>query len=184
MKKLLLLTILTCLPLFLFGQEVVEKIEIQGNDRVTRETILYYLTSREGEYFNRELLKRDFQVLWSTGFFSNIKIEENSSTNGKVIKIIVEENPIIKNVVYKTGKKVKQDAIVEKLKENDAYLLPYSYYSSHKIQKIEQTIQTLLLEKGLTAGKVKTEENKKGNNELEIVFNIDEGPKIRVGELE
>jgi outer membrane protein insertion porin family len=62
-------------------------------------------------------------------------------------------------------------------------MLPYSYYSPNKIQQIKKTIEELLAEKGLTSGKVETQVNTKGKNELEVVFNIDEGPKIRVGEI-
>lgn len=184
MKKVLWAVFLTLVPLFLFSQEVVEKIVVEGNDRVTEETILYYLSSREGDYFNRELLRRDFMVLWSTGFFSNIKIVEDEGTNGKIVKIIVEENPVIKDIIYKTGKKLKEDDIINKLKEKDEYVLPYSYYNSSKIQKIERTIRDLLVEKGLTAGEVRTEISKKGKNELEVIFHINEGPKIKVGDIE
>ncbi len=170
-------------PLFLFGQDLLEKIEIVGNDRVTRETILYYLSSREGDYLNEELLKKDLRVLWSTGFFSNVQIVKESGTRGKIVKIIVEENPLIKNIIYKTGKKLKEDDIVNKLKEKDEYVLPYSYYDPYKIQKIEQTIMELLLEKGLETGEVRVEIDKKGQHELDVIFNINEGPKIRVGEI-
>lgn len=183
MKKVILIVIFACLPLYLFGQEIVEKIEIIGNERVTRETFLYYLSSKEGDYYNEEMLRRDFKVLWSTGFFANIKIEKEDGTSGKIVKIIVEENPIIKNIVYKTGKKVKEDDIVDKLKEKDEYILPYSYYSPYKIQRIQRTIEDLLVEKGLQSGKVKVDVNKKGKSELEVLFDINEGPKIKVGEV-
>ena len=183
MKKITLTIILLCVPLFVFGQEMVEQIIIAGNDRVTDETIIYYLSSREGDYFNLDILKKDFRVLWATGFFSNILIEEEDGTRGKIVKITLEENPVIKDIVYKTGKKLKEDDIVKKLKEKDEYILPYSYYSPHKIQRIEGTIKELLFEKGLTTGTVSVEENKKGSNELEIVFDINEGPKIKVGEI-
>ncbi|MCJ7580968.1 MAG: outer membrane protein assembly factor BamA, partial [Candidatus Aminicenantes bacterium] len=183
MKKITLAIILLCVPLFMFAQVRVEQIIITGNERVTDETIIYYLSSREGDNFNRDLLKRDFRVLWATGFFSNIIIEEEDGTSGKIVKITLEENPVIKDVVYKTGKKLKEDDIVKKLKEKDEFILPYSYYSPYKIQRIEETIKELLFEKGLTTGKVKVEENKKGSNELEIVFDINEGPKVKVGEV-
>jgi len=183
MKRLIFVLIFSLLPLFMFGQDVVEKIEIVGNDRVTRETIMYYLTSREGEYFNENLLKRDFKVLWSTGFFANIKIEQDQGTRGKIIKIIIEENPIVKEITYRTGKKVKEKDIIEKLNENNENILPYSYYSPYKIQRITATIQDLLLEKGLMDGKVDVKTEKKGNNEIEIIFEVDEGPKLRVGEI-
>lgn len=183
MRKLVLVIILLAAPLFLFGQDLVEKIEIIGNERVTRETILYYLSSKEGDYFNEELLRRDFRVLWSTGFFSNIEIEKEDGTKGKIVRIIVEENPVIKNIIYKTGKKLKEDDIVNKLKEKDEYILPYSYYNPYKIRRIEETIKELLLEKGLQSGEVKVEIDKKGKNELDVIFNIHEGPKIKVGEV-
>lgn len=183
MKEIALAIILLCMPLFVFSQEMVERIILVGNERVTDDTIFYYLSSKEGELFSPDLLKKDFRVLWATGFFSNITIEEEQGTKGKIVKIILEENPVIKDIVYKTGKKLKEDDIVKKLKEKDVYILPYSYYSSYKIQKIEGTIKELLLEKGLTTGTVKVEENKKGSNEMEIVFDINEGPKIKVGEI-
>ncbi len=184
MKRLIFVLIFACLPLNLISQEVIQRIEIIGNDRVTKETIMYYLSSREGEYYNEDLLKRDFKILWSTGFFSNIKIENEDGASGKIIKITIEENPIIKGISYKTGKKLKEGDIVEKLKENDDYILPYSYYSPSKIRRITATIEDLLAEKGLMDGKVEVETDKKGNNEIDIVIKIDEGPKLRVGEIE
>ena len=90
MKRVVFLLIFAFLPLNLFCQDVVEKIEIIGNERVTRETIMYYLSSREGEYYSEDLLRRDFRVLWSTGFFSNIKIENEDGASGKIIKITKE----------------------------------------------------------------------------------------------
>jgi outer membrane protein insertion porin family len=183
MKRTIYVLIFSLLPLFAFGQDVVEKIEIVGNERVTRETIMYYISSREGDYFNEDLLKRDFKILWSTGFFANIKFEQDQGTSGKIIRITIEENPLVKEISYKAGKKVKEKDIVEKLKENNENILPYSYYSPFKIQRVAATIQDLLLEKGLMDGKVEVKTEKKGNNEIELIFNVDEGPKLRVGEI-
>jgi len=86
-------------------------------------------------------------------------------------------------VAYKTGKKVKEDDIVNKLKEKDEYILPYSYYSPAKVQKIKRTIGDLLAEKGLQAAKIDAEVARKGKNEVDLTFRIDEGPKVRVGEI-
>jgi outer membrane protein insertion porin family len=184
MKKWIVGLFLLVVPLLSFGQELIEKIAIVGNERVTPETIMFYLSAREGDYYSDELLKKDFMVLWSTGFFSNIRIEQASGAKGKIVKIYLEENPVVKTIAYKTGKKVKEDDIVNKLKEKDEYILPYSYYNPHKIQKITKTIEDLLAEKGLYAAKVDVETSKKGKGEVDIQFKIDEGPKVRVGEVE
>jgi len=181
MRRSILAFFLLLAPLFAFGQEVVEKIEIVGLDRLLREQVVYYLTVREGDYYSEDILKKDFRTLWSTGFFANLKIEQEAGAKGKIIKIVVEENPVIKSITYKAGKKVKEDDIVNKLKEKDEYLLAYSYYSPFKIQKVKRTIEDLLTEKGLGAAKVDVETSKKGKNEVDVLFKVDEGPKVRVG---
>ncbi|HQO76153.1 MAG TPA: outer membrane protein assembly factor BamA [Candidatus Saccharicenans sp.] len=183
MKQLNLVLMIILLAGILSAQEVVEKIEVVGNNRISKDTIVYYLTCREGDYYNEALLKKDFRVLWSTGFFSDLRIEEEDGQRGKIIKIYVEENPIIKNVIFKTGKKVKEGDIVNKLKEKDENIVAHSYYSPYKVQKAKKTIKELLEEKGLQAARLDTELINKGNNEVDLIFRIDEGPKLRVGEV-
>ena len=177
MKKLFPFLLAVFLPLAAFGQETVERIDIVGNDRVTQETILYYLSAREGDAFSEDSLKRDFRVLWSTGFFSDLRIEQADGDGGKVIRIVVDENPVIKTMIYKTGKKVKEDDIVNKLKEKDEYILPYSYYSPAKVQKVKKTIDDLLSEKGLQAAKIDVETARKGKNEVDLDLPHRRGPQ-------
>ncbi len=185
-RKILALFIFlfSCSPFFLYGEDMVEKIEIIGNDRVSTETVLYYLSSKEGDFFNEELLKKDFRVLWATGFFANIKIEKADGTKGKIVRIIVEENPVIKTITYKTGRKLKEKDIVSKLKEEDRYVMAYSYYSPYKVKEIKKIIEDLLQEKGLMSGTVEVKTNQIGKNEVEILFDINEGPKMKIGEVE
>jgi len=180
------LVILISLVLFTgvaYAQEIIEKIEVIGNDRIAQDTIIYYLSSRQGDYYNESLLKKDFRVLWSTGFFSDLRIEEEDGQRGKIIKIYVEENPIIKNVVIRAGKKVKENDIVNKLKEKDEYIAAHSYYSPYRVQKAKKTIKELLEEKGLQAARIEANLITKAKNEVELIFKIDEGPKLRVGEI-
>ena len=174
---------LLVLPVALAAQDIVEKVEIAGNERVTTETVLYYLTVREGDLYSADQFRRDFRVLWSTGFFSDVKFEESQGTRGKIVKITVEENPVVRAVTFKTGKKVKEKDIVDKLKEKDQAILPYSYYSPFKVQRIKDTITDLLYEKGLLASKIDVETVKQGKNEVDVQVRIDEGPKLRVGDV-
>ncbi|MDI6845746.1 MAG: outer membrane protein assembly factor BamA [Candidatus Saccharicenans sp.] len=167
----------------LAAQEIIERIEVYGNDRISRETIIYYLSSREGDYYNEALLKRDFKVLWSTGFFANLRIEEENGVRGKIVKIYVEENPVIKSVVFRTGKKVKESDIVSKLKEKDEYIAPHSYYNPYRVQKARRIIKELLEDKGLQAERIEAQLVSRPNNEVDLVFRIEEGSRLRVGEV-
>jgi outer membrane protein insertion porin family len=185
MRRLTLavMIIMTLLAGSLSAQQIIEKIEVIGNNRISQETIIYYLSSREGDYYNEGLLRRDFKVLWSTGFFANLRIEEEDGLQGKVVKIYVEENPVIKNVVFRTGKKVKENDIVNKLKEKDEYLAAHSYYNPSRVQKAKRTIRELLEEKGLQAARIDAELVRKTEAEVDLIFRIDEGPRLRVGEV-
>ena len=183
MRRIGLILGLLALPVFLAAQDVVEKVEIAGNERVTTETILYYLAVREGDLYNADQFRRDFRVLWSTGFFSDIKFEEAPGTRGRIVKITVAENPVVRAVTFKTGKKLKEKDIVDKLKEKDQAVLPYSYYSPYKVQRIRDTITDLLYEKGLLASKIEVETLRQGKNEVDVQIRIDEGPKLRVGDV-
>lgn len=167
----------------LSAQEIIEKIEVIGNDRISQETIIYYLSSREGDFYNEALLKKDFKVLWSTGFFSNLRIEEQDGVRGKIIRIFVEENPVIKNVTFRTGKKVKESDIINKLKEKDEYIAAHSHYNPYRVQKAKRTIKELLEDKGLQAARIEAELVTRTNNEVDLVFRIDEGARLRVGEV-
>ncbi len=182
-KKTILSAIFLFFPLILSAQDIIEKIEIAGNTRVPQETIRYYLFMREGGRLNEDVLRKDFRVLWSTGFFSNIKIEEEQGTRGKIIKIRVEEHPVIRNIAYKTGRKLKEGEIIKRLKERGEYISPYSFYSPYKIQLIKTTIEELLAEKGLYSGEVKAVVKEMENSRVDIVFEINEGKKIRIDQI-
>ncbi len=183
MKRLAAACALACLASVAFGQETVEKIEILGNQRVTREAVEYYLMTRQGGSYDEDQLRKDFRVLWSTGFFSNIKIESESGDTGRIVKITVEENPIVKDVTFKTGKRIHEDDILNKLKEKDEHILPYSYYSPTRVQKVKTRVMNLLAEKGLAGGDITAEIARRGPNEVGITFRVKEGDRARVGEI-
>lgn len=183
LKKLLTASITLLFPLTLLSQDVIEKIDITGNVRIPRETILYHLFVKEGKPFNKDELHKDFEGLWSTGFFSDIKIEEEQGQKGIVLKIIVQENPFIRRISIKTDDKLKKKAVVEWLKENNRYISPYSYCSPYELERTTNSIKELLLEKGFSSGKVKVSISNTKNNSQEIVFQVEEGEKVRVGEI-
>lgn len=93
----------------------IEKIIVEGNKKVSKDTILFYIKSAEKGLYSTSMLREDFKTLWNTGFFENISIETEEGPSGKIVKIIVKENLLIKSVTFKTGKKIKESDIVEKL---------------------------------------------------------------------
>lgn len=164
------------------SSETIEKIIVEGNKKVSRDTVLFYLKSRENGMYSASVLRDDFQSLWKTGFFENVTIESEDGTRGKVVKIMVKENLLISTITYKTGKKVKEKDIVEKLQENNIVLTPYSYYDPAKMKRVERIISEMLTEKGFNQGEVKIT-TKMDKDQIALSINVSPGHKTRIGEV-
>ncbi len=181
--KRLIGAILLIFPLLLFGQDKIEKIEISGNVRVPGQTILHYLYMKEGIPFDKSLLQKDFEALWSTGFFADIRIEEEQGEQGKILQITVEENPFIARIIYESGKNLRKKEIIAWLKEKGEYISPYSFNSTSQIQKTEKSIEEMLLEQGFLYGDVDIVMNEQENNTYDVVILVNPGKRIRLGKI-
>ncbi|MCK5055325.1 MAG: outer membrane protein assembly factor BamA, partial [Candidatus Aminicenantes bacterium] len=129
MKRIRIFIILILLLDLIVSGEIIEKILLEGNEKVSKDTILFYMKSTENGDFSQDKLRQDFKTLWNTGFFEDIAIEAEDGQRGKIVKIIMKENPLIASVTYKTGKKIKKDDIIEKMQENNVSLMAFSHYS-------------------------------------------------------
>jgi outer membrane protein assembly factor BamA len=89
MKRTIFAVIVVLFMSLFLGAETIEKIVVEGNKKVSRDTILFYMKSSEKGIFSPERLREDFTTLWNTGFFENITIEADDGTTGKIVTITV-----------------------------------------------------------------------------------------------
>ena len=95
MKKFLIKILIICS--LLIGHsfaEIIKKIEIKGNKRISNETILVLSDIKPGVNFTNVEINDSLKKLYDTNFFADIKI---SLSNG-LLKIDVLENPIIEDI--------------------------------------------------------------------------------------
>ena len=71
--------------------EIVDKVIVKGNERISLETILIFGDINIGQDYEAADLNLIIKKLYETTFFSNISAEIG---NGE-LRIFVEENPII-----------------------------------------------------------------------------------------
>ena len=74
--------------------EIIKKVEINGNQRISKETIQVLGKIKTGENFSNNSLNEALKELYKTDFFSEIQIDLD---NG-ILKINVVENPIIEKI--------------------------------------------------------------------------------------
>ena len=69
----------------------LNKIEIIGNERISKETIKLFIQVDINEEINDNKLNKILNDLYETNFFNDVSIKFDN----QILSIIVEENPII-----------------------------------------------------------------------------------------
>ncbi len=78
---------------------MIQRIEFIGNRRIQSDTLRARIFSRAGDPYSEEGVRRDFQALWNTQFFEDVRLEVEDSPDqpdGKIVVFYLKERPIIR----------------------------------------------------------------------------------------
>lgn len=164
-------------------QELVAGIDVRGNRRIPQETIKARIFTRPGDVYDEAALERDFNSLWNTGYFEDIRFEREQTAKGWLIHVYVKERPTIREIDYVGLNSVSKSDVLDRFKEAKVGLSPESQYDPTKVKKAEVTIKDLLSEHGRQFATVKTEIHKIPPAAVSLTFVVKEGPKVKVGKI-
>jgi outer membrane protein insertion porin family len=182
---------------------VVRFVEIKStkqNDAlaIDPETYLYYIQTKPSSAqfgrwvpYNEQTVLEDFKRLWATNFLDDLVIEVKDAPyeNGVVGKHVIfdlEERQRVKIVDYVGSKRVEQSKIEEALREKNSQIRMDSFIDPGLIQRVRNTVHELYAEKGYLYATVKPEIKPVagGPKLVHLTFHIDEGPKVRIRDVE
>ena len=134
MKKILLIIGLVLLVNSTSNSEIVTDIKINGNSRISDETIIIFGEIEKNKDYSRKELNNIIKKLYSTEFFKNVelKIDEGS------LEIYIVENPIVQNLVIE-GIKAK------KFKERILEILTIKERTSFIESKLKKDISIMFI---------------------------------------
>jgi outer membrane protein insertion porin family len=163
--------------------DLVSEIDVQGNRRIPAETIKARVFTKPGDIYDPAALERDFNSLWNTGYFEDIRFTREQTPKGWRLIIQVKEKPTIREINYVGANSVSNSDILDRFKEAKVGLSVESQYDPTKVKKAEVTIKGLLAEHGRQFATVKTEVRQIPPAAVGITFVIKEGPKVKVGKI-
>jgi outer membrane protein insertion porin family len=166
---------------------VIDRILFTGNRRIRTDTLKARIFSRDGDPYSEETLRRDFQALWNTQFFEDVKLRVEDSPDGpnhKNVIFEVKERPVIRRIRYDGIHSVSESDILDRFKERKVGLTVESQFDPTRIKKAEVVLKELLGEHGRQFAKVTPQyERIAASNAVILVFKIEEGPKVKVGRI-
>jgi outer membrane protein insertion porin family len=165
-------------------ENVIEAIEFRGARRVRQDTLQALIFTKKGDRLEEDTLHRDFMALWNTGRFDDIRIEREAGTQGWIIRFVVVERPVVRSIKYEGNKSVTVSDILDRYKERKVGLVVESQYDPNKVQRARNVLIELLAEHGHQYAKVDPQIRRVPPSSLEITFKVDEGPKVKVGDID
>ncbi len=175
MPKYILLLILSFFSFSLLNAEMINKIEINGNSRISKETIKIYGNITSGKNYTESDLNKILKNLYATDFFDDIKIDIKDNT----LSITLKEYPFINQLVIigeKSNKYVKQIKKIIKLKEKRSFIEAYL------IDDIEN-IKNLYSSAGYNFTEVEVKTKKITENSYDLLIEINRGERTKIKKI-
>ncbi|MEI4508932.1 outer membrane protein assembly factor BamA [Sphingopyxis sp. CCNWLW253] len=152
----------------------VKSITVVGNQRLEAQTILSYLRLRVGQQYDRSILDQALKDLAATELFKDFQITDNTGA----LTIQVTENPVINRVILEGNKRLKEDKIRPEIK-----LAPRQIFTRSKVRADVARIIELYKRQGRFAATVEPKMVSLDQNRVDVVFEINEGPKSKVRQI-
>ncbi len=163
--------------------DVISEIYPSGNRRIPADTIRAHIFSKAGDVYDPAALERDFNSVWNTGYFEDVRFLREQTPKGWRIIVQVKEKPTIREILYVGTSSVSQSDILDRFKQDKVGLVVESQYDPTRIKKAEVSIKNLLSEHGRQFATVRTEVRQIPPAAVGITFVVKEGPKVKVGKI-
>jgi outer membrane protein insertion porin family len=170
-------------PLSSQGVQTLCTPEVIGNRRIPKESVLARLFSRQNDLYDPLVVERDFNSLWNTGYFENVRIERVDTPKCVQLVIYVHEKPTIREIYYKGLNAVTQSDVLERFKKAKVPLSVESQFDMTKVTRAVAVLKDLLAEHGHQFATIVPQIKTIPPAAVSITFNIKEGPTVKVGKI-
>lgn len=152
----------------------IRTISVVGAQRLEAQTILSYIRLRVGQEYTSAGADEALKDLGATELFSNFSIRNDG---GNVV-IEVTENPVINRIILEGNRRLKNDKILPEIK-----LSARQIFTRSKVRADVARIIELYKRQGRFAATVEPQMVNLPQNRVDIVFEITEGPKSKVRQI-
>ncbi|MCU1335301.1 MAG: surface antigen [Bryobacterales bacterium] len=164
--------------------DTIESINFRGARKVPQDTLRAMIFTKRGDMYDAESLHRDLITLWNTARFDNIEVTREPGQTGWIVTFVVTERPVVRTIKYDGLKSITTSEVLDRFKDRRVGLTPESTYDRNKVQRAQIVLQDYLAERGRQFATVMPELQPFPPSSLNIVFKVDEGPKVRVGNID
>ena len=175
MNKFSILALLVFLFCTTLKAEVVNDLKINGNSRISDETIKIYGEIELGKDLSENDLDKILKNLFNTNFFEDVKIKLDKN----ILIINLVEYPVINQLIIvgeKSNKYKNQIKKIIQLKEKNSFIKSY-------LSKDIEKIKTLYSSIGYNFSKVDTKIKTIDRNNIDLVIEVNRGEQTKISSI-
>ena len=154
---------------------IIKDIIVEGNNRVSKETIQMFAEVNYGDDINQNSFNDILKNLYKTNFFKNVSL----FLENDILKISVEENPVVENY-FIDG--IKNKTLLESI-EDSILLKAKSSFDISLVKKDVDNILSILKNAGYYFSKVDIFTNDLDDNKIDITYKIILGDKAKISNI-
>ena len=156
--------------------EIIKKIDVQGNLRVSKESIKVLGSIDIGKDYSNNDLNLILKNLYQTNFFNDIKL----NLKNNILLIKVSENPTIQSVKF-TG--IKNKGLIKILDDKTKLKQRSSYVESIFIQDLNM-IKNIIKASGYYFAEIKSSVKKNDiKNLIDLTYDINLGKRAKINKI-
>ena len=148
---------------------------INGNVRISNETILVFADLSEEKFLDENSINTILKKIYESGFFKDVAVK----IENKNLVIDVIENPIIQTVFIEG---IKRSKTVDSL-NSILFLKDRSSFNSTLLKKDEINILNYLKNEGYYFSTVIASTNDLGENKIDLFYKIELGKKAKISKI-
>ncbi len=175
MNKLLIIAATIFFIISSVNAEIINKLEISGNKRISEETIKVYGEIKLNQNYLEKDLNQVLINLYKTDFFENVELK----ILNKTLIVEVKEYPIVNQLIIVGEKSNKYKKLIRdnlKLKEKRPYI------KSYLAQDIE-IIKNLYSSVGYNSSSVEAKVKKLNEDSFDLLIEINRGEKSKISSI-
>ncbi|MEM9554636.1 MAG: outer membrane protein assembly factor BamA [Acidobacteriota bacterium] len=165
----------------------IREIEFIGLETLTADTLEFYLfgaTPEDGRVLDIAELDERVERLWRRELIDDIEILAEPFDGGVRLIVRLIERPVLTSVEYAGIERVKESDILERADRERIQVYEGQPLQRGELERMKRAIEELYKEKGYRFAQVSYELEAVGKGQRRITFSIDEGDKVKIGDID
>ncbi len=160
------------------AEAVVRAVRVEGNRRVGTDAIRAAVSHKPGGPFDEKAVGKDVKAIMKLGFFSDVVVEMEGSEDAPTLVYRVVELPTVRETRVSGNRELSKDDLKDLIGVKAGAVL-----DRVAVQRDVKKLQEKYVEKGYFLAEVTSRVDEKADNQVDVVYQVNEHAKVQVKEV-